>query len=191
MTRAPETGRAAARAAAAAFGCKPETIYKYADVDESHHVDILSCRDRPSPELVSYSTLGVHLVSNVIEGNDVRIELAGVAGESVKDFPNLLSTAAFYVIKDRWKCRPGVVYMDLLKMYKLSETLEHLMWVEPFEWESLSSVDAAGVTIHWLMAIPISDSEDQYLRRNGFEKLERLFMDREVDYWDLNRRPVV
>lgn len=191
MTRAPETGRAAARAAAAAFGCKPETIYKYADVDESHHVDILSCKHRPSHGLVSYSTLGVHLVSNLIEGNDVRVELAGVAGESIKDFPNLLSTAAFFVIKDRWKCRPGVVYMDLLKMYRLSETLEHLLWVEPFEWESLSSVDAAGVTIHWLLGVPISDSEDQYLRRNGFEKLERLFIDREIDYWDLNRQPVV
>jgi len=190
VSRAPETSRAAYRAALAAFG-GDGVVQKYLDVDESHKVDILSCKDRPSPGLVSYSTLGVHLVSNVIQGKDVRIELAGVGGQSIKDFPNLLSTAAFYVVKDRWKCRPGVVYMDLLKMYKLSETLEHLMWVEPFEWESLSSVDVAGLTIHWLLGIPISDSEDQYLRRNGFEKLERLFVDREIDYWDLNRQPVV
>ena len=190
MTRAPETSRAAYRAALAAFG-GDGVVQKYLDVDESHKVDILSCKDRPSAGLVSYSTLGVQLVSNVIEGNDIRVELAGVAGESIKEFPNLLSTAAFYVIKDRWKCRPGVVYMDLLKMYKLSETLEHLLWVEPFEWESLGSVDAAGLTIHWLLGVPISDSEDKYLRRNGFEKLERLFVDREIDYWDLNRQPVV
>jgi len=190
VNRAPETSRAAYRAALAAFGGDGD-VHKYLDQDESHKVDILSCKDKPSPGLISYSTLGVHAVSNLIEGQDIRVELAGVAEDSFKSFPNLLSTAAFYVIKDRWKCRPGVVYMDLLNEYRLSTTLEHLMWVEPFEWESLGSVDAAGVTIHWLMGIPISDSEDRYLRRNGFEKLERLLIDREVDYWDLNRRPVV
>ncbi len=73
MTRTAETGRAAAHATAAAFGCKPETIYKYADVDESHnHVDILSCKDRPSPGLVSYSTLGVHLVPNLLDEESRR-----------------------------------------------------------------------------------------------------------------------
>ncbi len=79
MTRTAETGRAAAHATAAAFGCKPETIYKYADVDESHnHVDNLSCKDRPSPGLVSYSTLGVHLVPNLLDEEDLRVELAGI-----------------------------------------------------------------------------------------------------------------
>jgi hypothetical protein len=191
VTRAPETGRAAARAAAAAFGCKPETIFKYADVDESYHVDILSCKDRPSPGLVSYSTLGVHLVPNLLDDEDFRVELAGIAEDTVEKFPNLLSTAAFYVIKDRWHVAKGIVFEDLVTMYKLSKTLQHVMWVEPHEWEELAGVDVGGLTINWMLAVPISESERQYLYDNGYYKLQEVFIDREVEYWDLNRRPVV
>lgn len=189
--RAPETGRAAARAAIAAFGGAPE-FDKYGDEDESHKVDILSCKDRPSPGLVSYSTLGVHLVPNMLDDDDFRVELAGIAESSVERFPNLLATAAFYVIKNRWHVAKGIVFDGLLKEYKLSKTMEHLMWAEPFEWDSLRSVDVGdGITVHWALGIPISESERQYLNENGFWKLEALFVDRQVDYWDLNRRPVV
>jgi antitoxin YqcF len=190
VTRAPETGRAAARAAAAAFGCKPD-IYKYGDEDEGHKVDVLSCKDRPGPGLVSYSTLGVHLVPNLIDEDDFRVELAGIAEQSVEQFPNVLATAAFYVIKDRWHVAKGIVFDGLLNQYKVSKTMQHLMWVEPLEWEQLASVDVGALTIHWMLGIPISESERQYLLTNGYWKLEALFVDREVDFWDLNRRPVV
>jgi hypothetical protein len=191
VTRAPETGRAAARAPAAAVGGKPLTIDNYADVDESHHVDILSCKDRPSPGLVSYSTLGVHLVPNLLDDEDFRVELAGIAEDTVEKFPNLLSTAAFYVIKDRWHVAKGIVFEDLVTRYKLSKTLQHLMWVEPHEWEELAGVDVGGLSINWMLAVPISESERQYLFDNGYHKLQELFIDREVEYWDLNRRSVV
>jgi len=191
VTRAPETGRAAARAAAAAFGCEPETIYKHADADEGHHVDILSCKDRPSPGLVSYSTLGVHLVPNLLHDEDFRVELAGIAEDSVGKFSNLLATAAFYVIKDRWHVSEGVVFEELVATYKLSKTLQHLMWVEPHEWEELAGVDVGGLIINWMLAVPISESERLYLLDNGYNRLQELFIDREVEYWDLKRRPVV
>ena len=189
--QAPESGRAAARAAIAAFGGKPE-IYAYGDENESRKVDILSCENRPNPGLVSYSTLGVHLMPNLIDDDDFRVELAGIAEESVDQFPNLLSTAAFYVIKNRWHVAKGIVFPGLLKQYDMSKTMEHLMWVEPLEWDTLRSVDVGGgLNVHWVLGFPISESERLYLMDNGFWKLEALMVDREVDYWDVNRRPVV
>lgn len=189
--RAPETGRAAARAAIAAFGGTPE-IHRYGDENESHKIDILSCKDRPSPGLVSYSTLGVHLVPNLLDDDDFRVELAGIAESSVEQFPNLLATAAFYVIKNRWHVAKGIVFDGLLNEYKLSTTMNHLMWVEPLEWDALRSVDVGdGITVHWVLGIPLAESERQYLNDNGFWKLEALLVDREVDYWDLNRHPAV
>jgi hypothetical protein len=65
------------------------------------------------------------------------------------------------------------------------------MWVEPHEWEELAGVDVGGLTINWMLAVPISESERQYLYDNGYYKLQEVFIDREVEYWDLNRRPVV
>ena len=104
------------------------------------------------------------------------------------EFPNLLSTAAFYFIKDRWGCEPGAVFPSLVNEYKLSSTLEHLMWVEPFEWEQLGSVEVGdGQTVHWLLAIPISEAERRFLTDRGFDELEKLFIEREIDYFDLNR----
>ena len=191
MTPASETARAVARAAAAAFGGKPE-VHAYRDEDRSHSVDIVDCRDRPSLGLVSYSTLTLHVVPNKIEDDDIRVELSGVAETGATDFPNLLATAAFYVIKNRWKAGPGIVFPSLLQEYSLSKTLEHLLWVEPFEWTQLGSVDVGGgLSVHWLLGVPISESERQYLLDNGYWKFEALMIEREVDYWDLNRRPVV
>ena len=69
MSRALETSGAAARAAIAAFGGKHD-IYSYGDEDESHKVDILSCKDSPNPGLTSYSTLGIHLMPNLIDDDD-------------------------------------------------------------------------------------------------------------------------
>jgi len=42
-----------------------------------------------------------------------------------------------------------------------------------------------------MLAVPISESERLYVLDNGFNRLQELFIDREVEYWDLNRRPVV
>jgi len=45
--------------------------------------------------------------------------------------------------------------------------------------------------VHWLMVIPISESEYVHMHQNGWDALEKLFMEKEIDYWDLNRAPVV
>jgi antitoxin YqcF len=97
MSPVPETARVVARAAAAAFGGKPE-VHAHRDGDGANSVDIVAGADRPSPGLVSYSTLTLHMLPNKIEDDDIRVELAGVAEDSVKDFPNrsrpLLSTSS-------------------------------------------------------------------------------------------------
>src|SRR5579859_1134948 len=174
MSQVSESARAVARSAAAAFGGKPK-VHAHRDEDRSHSVDIVACADRPSPGLVSSSTLTLHMVPNKIEGDDIRVELAGVAEDSAKDFPNLLATAAFYVIKDRWKAGPGIVFPSLLREYGLSKTLEHVIWMEPFESTKLGSVDVGGgLTVHGLQAVPISESERQYLMDNGHWKFEAL-----------------
>ena len=76
-------------------------------------------------------------------------------------------------------------------VYELSKTLGHLMWVEPHEWEELAGVDAGRLTVNWMLAVPISDSEPKYLDGNGHYRLQELFIDRAVEYWNMNRRPIV
>lgn len=183
--------RAVAKAAASAFGGEPR-VHRHYDVDETNAVDILTCADRPSPGFVTYSTLGLRHFENVLDDADIRVELAGVCSIGASEFPNLLATAAFFVMKQHWLCGPGVVFPGILNYYALSRDLEHILWVEPFPWEQLGAVTLPDRSkVHWLLAIPIAESERQFLLAEGYYALEALFSSRDLPYFDLGRTPVV
>ncbi len=193
MNDIDESGIAVARAVMTAVGGQP-TVDRYFDAGDAHWVDVMHWHDRPQPGLETHSTLSLHRAPNLLEGTDIRVEIAGVAASSAVEFVNLLSTAAFFVIKDRWLCAPGVVFPDLIGRYYpgLSSRLRHLLFVEPFPWQGLSKVSVApGLDVHWLMAMAISEGERQYLNDRGYDELEALFTDREVPYFDLGRESMV
>src|SRR4051794_5912101 len=139
MSTVSATAKQVYRAVAEAIGGEPTVNRRY-DEDESHSVDVLRCADRPVAGLAVYSTLTLHDAPNHLDDKDIRVELIGVAPADVEDYPNLLATAAFNVIKDGWLVAPGVVFPDLVSMYALSSTLRHVLWVEPFPYEQLATV---------------------------------------------------
>jgi hypothetical protein len=191
MSSVTEASRAIARVAAVAFGGRPE-VNRYYDEAETHCIDIMSSAHRPTGGLTTYSTLGLHMTPNLLEAQDVRVELAGVAPTSSSEFANALATAAFFVVKDHWLCAPGVVFPALLQDYGLSSTLPHVMWVTPFPWEELAAVDIGrSLTVHWLLAVPISEAERQLLVDRGYRVLEEEFAAREIEYFDLDRPSVI
>jgi hypothetical protein len=182
--------RALARAAAGAFGGVPR-VTRYYDESEQTAIDILMCADRPTEGFATYSTLGLHHAPNVLEGDDIRVELAGVCTTEDSFFGNLLAEAAFDVIKDLWLCAPGVVFPDVVRHYEVSTPLRHVVWVPPFPWEQLGSVSLGeGHDVHWLLAIPISESERRFLIANGYDAFDEAFSKREVPYYDLKREPI-
>jgi hypothetical protein len=191
MSAIPESGKFVARSAAAAFGGTAR-VDRYYDEDESHSVDLLTCVDRPMPGFTTYSTVSLHTVPNMLDDSDVRIEMAGVAANQVAEFPNMLASAAFRVVIDGWLCAPGVVFPSLVTEQRLSSSLEHVLWVPPFPWEQLGSVDPdGGPIVHWLLAVPISEAERRFLVDRGYEHLEALMADRETEYFDLGRSSIL
>jgi hypothetical protein len=191
MSKAPETARAAARAAAEALGGSPR-VTRYHDDNEEHSVDILSCEDRPTPGYTSLSTVTLHRYENRLDDQDIRVELAATAESSAEAMANVLATSAFNVMKDGWLAAPGVVFPGLLQEYGLSETLEHVLWVEPFAYEQLADVDLGeGIRAHWLMAVPISEAERQFLVSEGYDALEKRFEETELEYFNLERPSLV
>lgn len=191
MSPATEAGRRLARAAADAFGGQPR-VNRYYDEPEAHAVDILACRDAPAPGYSTYSTLTLHESPNLLEGNDIRVEIAGVAESRFVEFPNVIATAAFHIIKQGWLCAPGVVFPGIMSEYDLPRALEHVLWVTPFAWEDLHSVDLAdNGPVHWLLAVPISEGERQFLIERGYDELVQQFEQDDVEYFDLERAPRV
>ena len=45
--------------------------------------------------------------------------------------------------------------------------------------------------VHFLLAIPVSDTEANFLMQNGYSALEKLFLNSNADIHDINRSSVV
>mgnify|MGYP006001348823 FL=1 len=67
------------------------------------------------------------------------------------------------------------------------------MWVEPFDYDGLTPLAVEGVAqdLHPLQGVPITDSEWDLLRRQGFFELERALESGGVAHYDLFRPSVV
>lgn len=151
---------------------------------------MLTCVDAPAPGLTTYSTVSLHLSPNLLDDQDIRTELAGVVESGVTGYPDAMSTAAFYVMKDHWLAAPGVVFEGIFLDYELGTEMEHLMWAPPFEWDSLKSITIGELNVHWLLAIPIYESERRYLVKHGYFKFEDLLERNDIPYFDLSRPAV-
>jgi hypothetical protein len=182
-----------ARRAAGAFG-GTWRVRTYWDDPRRHSVDLLSCAEAPAPGLTSYSTvtLSNHPLLSAGREFPVRVELVGACDSSVEGFANALVTAALFVIKDKWFCRPGVVFETLLSMYSLSETMEHLYFTAPSQWPDLdTNLELPSRKVTWLWAIPISETESRFVAEHGGDRFESLLEKAEADVFDINRASVV
>jgi antitoxin YqcF len=189
---APATARAAARAAHGAFGGEDFRVQQNLDAVERHSVDILRCVDRPKRGFTSYSTVTLHTAANLVDGKDIRVELAAVVANEHEEMANVLATAAFDVSKDGRPLGLGDVYPRVMLEYDLPPGLPHVLWSTPFPWDELAGVDLADqARAHWLLAVPISDPELGYYGEHGYDGLEQLFVEREIEYFDLGRPSVL
>lgn len=193
MPEISDSNKAVARRVAEAFGRFPK-ITNYLDVDEGNSVDIAAVLDSPQNGITSYSTVNLSDWPLYVDGgvHETRIEMTGAAPNEIEQFQNVISTAAFCVIKQKWECYPGAIFRDVLAMYHLSTTMKHAMFTEPFPWEVLEeSLQLPDRLVTWLMMIPIADSEYEFARTRGWEALGQIFEDCDIDYWNLQRKPVV
>ncbi|MBX7102511.1 MAG: suppressor of fused domain protein [Gemmataceae bacterium] len=182
-----------ARHALKVLGGKPQVITYWDDLNE-HSIDLLICPDTPSSGLTSYSTVTLS-DSPLLQGDSefpVRCELVSACDSQVREFANVLCTAAFYVKKDRWFCRPGVVFESMVSEYNLSKTMEHLYFTAPSHWPALNTtLNLATKKVTWLWAIPISAAESKYIAENGDNEFESLLEEANADVFDIHRESIV
>lgn len=177
-----------ARYVAEAFGGTPH-VREYVHDTEPVAVDILWCADRPQRAVTSYSTIG--LSDQPIPWGEgqfpLRIELAGACASREAAFPNILSSAAFRMLRTGAIYHPGAAIEGYVRMYVPSTSVPNLYFTAPFPWDRLQTFDAGTKRVTWLLAVPISDAERAYLKDHGEQSLERLFEERQIDIFDLHR----
>jgi len=119
---------------------------------------------------------GIEIYSEIImeqHGHDERIS-------------NMLSTIAFYIIKNGWKAAPGVIFESMVEMYVPETKLPHVMFTAPFQWNNMSKITLSERTIYPLVAVPISEAESKIASTNAGKDLESLWEQQSIDVlnWD-------
>lgn len=188
-----ESSKLVARKVADAFGKRPK-ITDFWDADNRYSVAIAAAADTPTEGITSYSTVNLSDWPMYIDGreHETRVEIAGSAPNEVSNFQNAVSTAALCVIKQKWPCRPGVIYPDVLAAYHMSTTMKHVLFMEPVVWDKIeASTQLPDRLVTWVMMVPIADSEYEYANEHGWEALGQILEEDDIDYWDPQRRPVV
>jgi hypothetical protein len=195
-TRPPPTDdeKRIARHEAASFG-GGFRVQTYWDAPEGHFVDILAAADAPGSGVTSYATIGLSNWPLYINGVEylTRLELVGACATTVGAFPNLMSTASMFVIKDRWACYPGAIFPGLVGMYPgLSSTMNDLFFVPPFLWDDGPATLSLGErTVAWLQAVPISEAEHGFAERFGTDALMDRFVQAQIDVFDVSRPSLI
>lgn len=163
-------------------------IYTYGDETENHKIRILTCPDPTDEEVRFFSTIGLAELAP----ENHHTEILGACYSDFEYFGNIISSIAFFIIKDKWKSAEGSVFETLVEMYYPKSEMKHIYFTSPFLWEDkLEAFSVEGISVRFLLAIPISDKELEFLTKNGKEALEDLFEENEIDIFNLNRKSVV
>ena len=183
-----------AKHTASAMDANVQGVSSYWDEAETSSVYIMRIDDRPQLGVSAYATIGLSdhpLFYNGV-GFGTRAELVGACASNTSGFDEVLATLSFCVINSHWFCAPGRIFPDVVSMHGISSSLTDIYFASPFLWgDRLRSVEMDGRLVAWLQAVPISRKERDFADNCGSDKLEDLFVEANIDIYDINRPSVV
>ena len=101
---------------------------------------------------------------------------------------NILSTIAFYILKNGWRVAPGTIFESMVSMYIPDTCLPHVYFTAPFQWDNMAKVSLSDRIIYPLIAVPISETESVVAGKNTGRDLEALWVQRGTDVLNWGRR---
>ncbi len=190
MRREPtETSRALAAYVVDAVG-GTLSVHRYYNQDETADVDILTLGP-DADGITVHSTVSLHESPNHLEGKDIRVELIVATDGSIVGCPEALATMALTVTTDSWLAAPGVVYPDVFGMYEEGTPFPHGLLTDPFPWPDLARWENPdGADVHWLLVVPLAESERQLLLADGEDALLERLEAADAPFFTSRRAPV-
>ena len=166
------------------------TVHNFYDESEKNNVHIFRSINE---EGIFVATVGLMEI-NQSKNKDIELFTEIIMDQRGYDerIENVLSTIAFYILKDGWRVAPGVVFEQMVEMYFPNHPLPHVMFVPPFQWETeMTSVKLETKLIYPLMAVPISEAERQFAAKNEGQDLESLWTSNATDVLNWSRQSAV
>lgn len=171
-----------------------QAAFSYQKQDAEHKLDILFAKQSPGGNYLTASTLGLvnrttgYQDSNT--GKDIRAELimSSYGGHDMAG--KILSTAGIGIYETNLRYGYGTVLKDIVSLYYPNSDMKHLfLMLPPPVWKKGFGVtDADDSVITFLYALPISQAECDYMSENGIDALQDLFVEKNIDMFDLERK---
>jgi len=162
-------------------------VTRYGDDTEKYSIPIVKGYGVPQIGVISYGTVGLSDIEQIAGEARVNVEILGVCGLKNEEFANVLSSCYFECVKNGTPIIYGGYIENIVGQYNISSTLNHITFITPFLWRGFNAQEFDEKVVHWLMAIPISDSELEFLMSNGINALEDLFEKKQIDLFNINR----
>lgn len=157
--------------------------------NEDTHIDIVSVTENGDDQLLVHSTIGLSAKKTNLENRD--IELILVTNKSFELSTNILATSAFKAMLEGWQTVTGAIYAHIFSAYYPDKAIKHGLLIPPYLWkDSLKPLDLGDRLVEWKMIIPITDQEAQYLQDESPSSLLPLFVEQNIDLFDLDRQSV-
>ncbi|MCI9077963.1 MAG: suppressor of fused domain protein [Lachnospiraceae bacterium] len=168
------------------IGGTPEVI-GYLNEDGTKNIDIMICSNGYIPDNVVYSTVGLAdtNIGKISENKALRTEII-ILGTEDERFADIISSIAF-VIQDLEDCGHGMVINNVVSTYIENTELQHVILLHPVFWDRYNPLETENEIAAWLMAVPVTEAERQYIRANSIEDFEELLEKNNVDISDLYR----
>ena len=182
------------RLLANAFG-GPPTLQRISHVARKYETTVLSVSGHPEPELSSHATIGLWrtpLTALKIPETQ-RLELVGIFETNKEGCREVLASAAFRIMRTKKYLSSGNVIQDCLHEWYPKASVPHLYFVDAIHWSfpQLKPAAMGPLTIRFLQAIPIAESEYQFLQEHGSRALESKLLGSSAHIWDLKRQPAI
>lgn len=173
-----------------------QAAFSYQKQGEESKVDILYAKQSPGPNYLTAATLGLvnrttgYTDSNT--GKEIRAELimSSYGGHDMAG--KILSTAGIGIYQTEIRYGYGTVLKGVMEIYYPNSDMKHLfLMLPPPHWKKAFGVtDADDSIITFLYALPISQAECDYMSENGIEALQNLFVEKNIDMFDFERKCV-
>jgi hypothetical protein len=162
-------------------------VVRFADEGEINDVYIVSSLNFPVDGVSSYASVGLSRNMQGIGVKGVKVEIIAACATLTPDFDNLVASCVFDSIKNGSNIVYGASIANVIMQYQISSSLKHVVFVTPFLWHGMDKFLVENEAVFYLMMLPISDNERLYLIDRGIDELEKVFNDKQIDIYDINR----
>ena len=167
------------------------SVVEYLDDSEKLRIELLSCSNTELEHTKVFSTIGLFETDLGLtsQNKSLRVELISIARDKDERWANIISSAAFDIMK-KHDCQYGSIIQGVIKEY-YDGNLEDVLLISPSYWTKYKVIEENDMFIAWLQLIPIAEKEREYILKNGIAPFLEIMEKARVDITDMERLPLI